>query len=58
MQKTVHLSFLSFVSYCGEADTIRGRLAAKISPVEFACWDGAGGWITPLGAGRLVNDGT
>ena len=53
--KTVNLSF---VSYYGEAHTIRGRLVPKISPVKVAHRDGAGGWITPLGAERLVDGGT
>jgi hypothetical protein len=38
----------------GEADAIRGRLAAKVSPDEFARPDRAGGWIIPLGAERRI----
>jgi hypothetical protein len=38
----------------GEADTIRGRLAEKVSPDEFARPDRAGGWIIPLGAERRI----
>ena len=34
----------------GEAQTIRGRLAQKVSPDEVARPDRAGGWIIPLGA--------
>lgn len=41
----------------GEADTIRGRLAAKVSPDDFARRDGAGGWIIPLGAERRIVGG-
>jgi len=41
----------------GEADTIRGRLAAKASPDDFARRDGAGGWIIPLGAERRIVGG-
>lgn len=41
----------------GEADTIRGRLAAKASPDDFARRDGAGGWIIPLGAEKRIVGG-
>ena len=41
----------------GEAETIRGHLAAKVSPDDFARRDGAGGWIIPLGAERRIVGG-
>lgn len=42
----------------GEAVTIRGRLAEKASPDEFARPDRAGGWIIPLGTERRIIEGT
>jgi hypothetical protein len=42
----------------GEAVTIRGRLAEKVSPDEFARPDRAGGWIIPLGTERRIIGGT
>ena len=36
---------------------IRGHLAAKVSPDDFARRDGAGGWIIPLGAERRIVGG-
>ena len=41
----------------GEAGTIRGRLAQKVSPDEVARPDRAGGWIIPLGAERHIIGG-
>lgn len=41
----------------GEAETIRGRLAEKVSPDEFARPDRAGGWIIPLGTERRIIGG-
>ncbi len=41
----------------GEAQTIRGRLAQKVSPDEVARPDRAGGWIIPLGAERHIIGG-
>jgi hypothetical protein len=41
----------------GEAETIRGRLAEKVSPDEFARPDRAGGWIIPLGTERRIVGG-
>lgn len=41
----------------GEAQTIRGRLAEKVSPDEVARPDRAGGWIIPLGAERRIIEG-
>lgn len=41
----------------GEAETIRGRLAEKVSPDEVARPDRAGGWIIPLGAERRIFGG-
>jgi hypothetical protein len=41
----------------GEVQTIRGRLAEKVSPDEFARPDRAGGWIIPLGTERRIVGG-
>ena len=41
----------------GEAETIRGRLADKVSPDDFARPDRAGGWIIPLGTERRIVGG-
>ncbi|WP_024277416.1 hypothetical protein [Xanthobacter sp. 126] len=41
----------------GEAVTIRGRLAEKVSPGDFARPDRAGGWIIPLGTERRIIGG-
>jgi hypothetical protein len=38
----------------GEAETILGRLAEKVSPDEFARPDRAGGWIIPLRTARRI----
>lgn len=41
----------------GEAEAIRGRLAEKVGPDEFARPDRAGGWIIPLGRERRIVGG-
>jgi hypothetical protein len=42
----------------GEVETIRGRLAEKVSPDAFARPDRAGGWIIPLGTERRIVGGS
>jgi hypothetical protein len=48
---------LIYAAIDGEAETIRGRLAEKASPDEFARRDRAGGWIIPLGTERRIVGG-